>query len=183
MQNVARLVDGLLVFATSGGYLVPGALDDSKANAAEVLGGVVEDLRFEAEAKNVELRYEPPDPGLLAACSPGVLISMTANLVSNAMKYMGDATVRRVTVRARKVGHDVEVAVSDTGPGIAPGLREKIFEPYVRGESKVPGFGLGLATVRKLAETHGGRAQVESTPGQGSTFFFTIPTWSPITSR
>jgi signal transduction histidine kinase len=176
MERIAKLVDGLLVFASTGGYIVPGMLGESTASTGVVLGGVVEDLKLEAEAKNIEIQYEAPDAALIVACSPGVLISMTTNLVSNAMKFMGDASLRRITIRVRRVGHDAEVAVSDTGPGIAPDLLEQVFNPHVRGESKVPGFGLGLATVRKLADAHGGRVWVRSSPGSGATFFFAIPT-------
>ena len=176
MERIAKLVDGLLVFASTGGYIVPGMLGEPKANTGDVLSGVVDDLKAEAEAKNIEIQYEVPRPALIVACSPGVLISMTTNLVSNAMKFMGDAPLRRITIRVRQVGHDAEVSVSDTGPGIAPDLLEQVFNPHVRGESKVPGFGLGLATVRKLADAHGGRVWVRSKPGSGATFFFTIPT-------
>ena len=180
MQRVAKLVDGLLVFATSGGYIVPGVLGESKASTTDVLGGVVEDLQIEADAKNIEVDYEAPDPTLIAACSPGVLISMTTNLVSNALKFMGAAPLRRITIRVRRVGHDVEVAVSDTGPGLAPELHEKVFAPHVRGGSEVPGFGLGLATVRKLGEAHGGAVGVDKNPEGGCRFWFRLPIWKEV---
>jgi signal transduction histidine kinase len=183
MQRIAKLVDGLLVFATSGGYIVPGTLGEPKANPNEVLGGIVEDLRLEAEAKNIEIEYEAPDPNLVVACSPGVLISMTTNLVANSMKFMGDAALRRITIRVCQVGDDVEIAVSDTGPGIPPEVREKVFEPYVRGESKLPGFGLGLATVRKLAEAHGGTVGVDKRPESGCHIWFRLPTWKSVPEK
>jgi len=178
MERIAKLVDGLLVFATSGGYFVPGTLGEPKTSVADVLGGVIEDMKLEAEAKQVEIDYQAPDPALTVACSPGVFISMTTNLLSNAMKYMGDATLRRITIRVRQPGPDVEIAVSDTGPGIARELREKVFEPYVRGESNVPGFGLGLATVRRLAEASGGTVGVDESPEGGCHFWFRLPVWT-----
>jgi signal transduction histidine kinase len=175
MERIANLVDGLLVFATSGGYLVPGMLSEPKTSTGDVLSGVAEDLKLEAAAKNIEIDYEAPASALSVACSPGVFISMTSNLVANAMKFMGDALLRRITIRARQLGHDVEVAVSDTGPGIPPELRQKVFQPYVRAESNVPGYGLGLATVRKLAEAHKGTVGVEESPSGGCRFWFRLP--------
>jgi signal transduction histidine kinase len=181
MQRVGRLVDDLLVFATSGGYFVPGARPEANAGVREVLDGVLDDMSFEADRKHIQLDYESPDPALAVACGPGVLISITTNLVTNAMKFMGDAPLRRVTVRAREVGRYVRIDVSDTGPGMAPELRERAFDPYVRGKSTASGFGLGLATVRRLVEAHGGDVDVETSPEGGCRFRVLLPRWTGST--
>jgi signal transduction histidine kinase len=66
--------------------------------------------------------------------------------------------------------------VQDSGPGIPDEMRMKIFDPYVRAaQSGIPGLGLGLATVRRLAEAHGGAVGVDSRPGQGSLFWIELP--------
>ena len=66
--------------------------------------------------------------------------------------------------------------VADTGPGIAPGERDQIFEPFRRGaDAAYRGTGLGLAIARGIVEAHGGRIGVESRPGAGSEFWFTLP--------
>ena len=96
------------------------------------------------------------------------------NLLSNAVKFT--PADGRVEVSARLVDGVVEVAVSDTGPGIAPEERELIFEEFQQARSGQEGTGLGLALSRRFIELHGGRLWVESTPGQGSTFRFTLPT-------
>jgi signal transduction histidine kinase len=74
---------------------------------------------------------------------------------------------------------DFLVAVSDTGPGIAPADQEKIFEEFHQVDSsstrKKGGTGLGLSIAKRIIEMHGGRIWVESTPGKGSTFWFTLP--------
>jgi hypothetical protein len=81
-----------------------------------------------------------------------VLVSIVSNLVDNAIKYMGDVSVRQIVLRARRRGSKVRVEVVDTGPGIAKNLQQRIFEPHVRGgPTAAPGLGLGLATVRRLA--------------------------------
>jgi signal transduction histidine kinase len=143
-----------------------------------VLDGVVEDCMLEAEKRGVELVYVKPDPALLVACGPGVLTSITTNLVSNALKFTGHAPLRRVTISARRVRNDVQLEVSDTGPGLAPELREKVFEPHVRAASAEPGFGLGLATVKRLVEVHSGRVGVESSAEGGCRFWVRLPIWT-----
>lgn len=179
VRRVGELIDGLLVFASSGGYIVPGASGQPRnTHVAEVLTGVVQDLRLLGEAKEIQFDYEPPDAALEVTCSPGVLISIMTNLISNAMKFMGDAVVRRVTIRARQVARYVQFEVSDTGPGIGPELRERVFEPYVRGGSTAAGLGLGLATVRRLVEAHGGQVSVASSPEGGCRFWFRLPVWT-----
>src|SRR5262249_32394376 len=115
-------------------------------------------------------------PNVSVACSPGVLTSLVSNLVGNALKYMGDAPIRRVSVQANVVGGMVRVEVRDTGPGVPPELRERIFDPYVRAaDSTIPGLGFGLATVRRLAEAHGGAVGLDREVRYGSLFWFELP--------
>jgi signal transduction histidine kinase len=71
-------------------------------------------------------------------------------------------------------GDRARFEVIDTGPGIAPEILPRIFEPYVRGRHGLPGIGLGLATVRRMVEAHGGTAGVDSSP-RGSRFWFELP--------
>jgi signal transduction histidine kinase len=174
LQRIGQLVDGLLVFARSGE--VPDEI--CATNAVEVVTGVVDQMRLTAESCGVEIELEPPaERPLVVACSAGVLISLVSNLVGNAVKHMGNAPVRHVTVRVQDLGRAVRFEVSDTGPGVPAELCERIFDPYVRaGNTGVPGIGLGLATVRRLAEAHHGRTGVLPKPsGSGSTFWFELP--------
>ena len=138
---------------------------ERKASIRDVLDGVINDTILEAENRGVRLIARGRDPVLVVACGAGTLISIATNLVANAMKFMGDAPLRRVTISARQLKNDVRLEVSDTGPGLAPELREKVFEPHVRGTSTGPGFGLGLATVRRLVEAHGGDCWHRNQPG------------------
>jgi signal transduction histidine kinase len=181
LERVKQLIDDLLVFATAGGHLVPEESARRKANVREVLDGVIEDATLEAETREIELHYERPDPALFAACGPGALISIATNLVSNAMKFLGEAPLRRVTISARRLGRDVRLEVSDTGPGLAPELREKIFQPHVRGTSREAGFGLGLATVKKLVDAHGGEVVVAASAEGGCRFSVRLPAWTEET--
>jgi signal transduction histidine kinase len=98
------------------------------------------------------------------------------NLISNAVKFTPAGGA--IEVDSSRVNGEVRVAVSDTGPGIAPQDRERIFDEFQQAEAGLDqreGTGLGLAVSRRLVELHGGRIWVESEPGNGSTFVFTLP--------
>jgi len=99
------------------------------------------------------------------------------NLLTNAVKFTPDGG--RIDVSARADGDNVVVAVHDTGIGIAPEDHAAVFEEFRQVgrnyTNKQEGTGLGLALTRKFVELHGGTIRVESQPGQGSTFTFTLP--------
>jgi signal transduction histidine kinase len=178
LMRVRRMVDGLLDFARSGARAIP----DREADVRAVLEDVVEGVRADAEQRKIEVRIDPIPPSAVR-CSEGILTSLVSNLVRNALKYMGDSAVRRITLSLSDRGDRWRVTVQDTGPGIPEAKRGILFEPYVRGESSEPGIGLGLATVKRLAEAHGGTVGVESRPGQGAAFWFELPKAAPITNR
>jgi signal transduction histidine kinase len=172
LQRVQLIVNGLLDFARAGARPAPGVSVELKSVIDDVTGA----LGIAAREKQIELAVEPSLP-CAVACSAGVLTSLMANLVNNAIKYMGDdGAERRITVRLRDLGQMARVEVADTGPGIPRELLPTLFEPYVRGATEgKPGIGLGLATVKRIAESHGGRAGVESALGEGSCFWFELP--------
>ena len=165
------LVDNVFDFARSGGAPSP----DASANVAEVVDQVVEEARSADPSERPEIRVGPI-PECAVRCSRGVLSSILGNLVRNAIKFMSDSDERKIAIRVVESAAQVRFEVEDTGPGIPPGLEEAIFQPYVRGEGVTqPGLGLGLATVRRFCEAHGGSIGVRSASGQGSVFYFTLP--------
>jgi len=98
------------------------------------------------------------------------------NLLSNAVKFTPAGGV--VSVTATHVDGEVRVAVADTGPGIAAEDCERIFDKFQQTDAGIEqreGTGLGLALSKRLVELHGGRIWVDSEPGKGSTFVFTLP--------
>jgi signal transduction histidine kinase len=116
-----------------------------------------------------------PVPQCTVACSPGILLSLLGNLLRNAIKYLGESTRREITLRVRRRRGRVVFEVEDTGPGIPPTLGARIFEPYVRGPNTgMPGIGLGLATVKRLVESHGGTVGVKAGSQGGALFWFEL---------
>lgn len=176
LQRVQQLVDALLLFARSGARPEPGATCSVDA----VLASLAADCADLARSDSTELVIEPHEP-LTVACSAGVATSILENLVRNAIKYMGNSTVRRVTIRVARHGAEARIEVEDTGPGIVPALQQRIFDPFVRGDDGSDGVGLGLATVKRLVERHGGTIGIHSVPDHGSTFVVELPLARAVT--
>ena len=116
----------------------------------------------------MELSAVAPN-GLVAGIAPRLLDVVLDNLIENAIRHAGPGS--KVTVAARGLAGAVELTVSDTGAGIPAEHLARIFERFYRieGSRSGPGTGLGLAIVKHIAESHGGRATVESTVGEGTT--------------
>jgi len=98
------------------------------------------------------------------------------NLLSNALKYQKPDTRPEVEISARSAGANWTVSIKDNGIGFEREYAERIFGLFKRlHKDEYPGTGLGLAICRRIIERHGGRIWAESTPGQGSTFYFALP--------
>ena len=104
------------------------------------------------------------------------MTNLFQNLIANALKFNGDAPPE-VQVGARQENDRWVVWVRDNGIGIAPQYFQRIFQVFQRLHTRKthPGSGIGLTICKKVVEQHGGRIWVESRPGQGSTFYFTLP--------
>ncbi|MEN6341856.1 MAG: ATP-binding protein [Methanospirillum sp.] len=108
---------------------------------------------------------------------PVQLEQVFANLIGNAIKYRRDGVPPVIRISAEREGRFWRFAVADNGIGIEAEYFDRIFEMFQRlhTHDEFSGTGIGLAVVKKIVERHGGRVWVESTPGGGSTFFFTLP--------
>ncbi len=141
---------------------------------ATLLPGLLERSAGALEVGRV--RVEIPEGLPAVSADPDRLERILTNLVSNALKYSDGDTP--VVVSAAERAGEVAVSVADQGPGIAPEELPHLFERYYRarqGQKRREGLGLGLYITRGLVEAHGGRIWVESRPGEGSTFSFTLP--------
>ncbi len=171
VRDVQQLVEDLLTFARSGARPDPNATCDLDT----VLEGILSNCCDAAAEQGIEVVVQRAAPMHLR-CAPGVIASIVQNLLRNAIKYMGDRPARRITIRASVVGDIARVEVHDTGPGVPPEIQSTLFEAFVRGPNEqASGTGLGLATVKRLVESHGGRVGVRSTLGEGSCFWLELP--------
>lgn len=167
-QRMASLIDGLLCFARVN-YGGNAAEVDGEALFAEVcesLQGAIRDSG--ARITHGKLPIIVAEPGLE---------EVFQNLIANAIKYRREHIPPQIHVSAQAEAGSWRFSIQDNGIGIEPGPhREAIFKIFTRlhGQS-IPGSGIGLALARKIVETQGGRIWVESEPGAGSTFHFTIP--------
>lgn len=170
LSRAGALVQDLYEYAAAGGHCDR----DARADVSDILRDVVAVQGAAAARLDADIVVDQPLPAEVA-CRPGVLVSIMANLIDNALKHMGDAGQRRVAVHVRDADEHVRIEVEDSGPGIPPEQLPRLFDPYTRGDHSTPGLGLGLATVKRLAESHGGVVGVRSTPGFGSTFWLELP--------
>ncbi|HTI03375.1 MAG TPA: PAS domain S-box protein [Acidisoma sp.] len=95
------------------------------------------------------------------------------NLMRNGVEAMEGRPLQRLTVRARRVGERVEIAVADTGSGLSDEVQARLFQPFVT--TKADGLGVGLSICRTIVESHGSQLTVTSVPEQGTTFLFDVP--------
>jgi two-component system, OmpR family, sensor histidine kinase BaeS len=133
---------------------------------------------WQEAAQQKRLHWEQDLPGDLPAiqADPDRLAQAIENLTSNAVKYTGAHGTIAISAGVRD--DNVWIQVGDTGPGVSPDEQEKIFEPYYRGNQGrriKQGMGLGLSIAKDLVQAHGGKIDLDSTPGIGSKFTISLP--------
>lgn len=169
-KNMQRMIRGLLEYSrvqTDGIELQPTDSSESLKAALGNLRGAIEETGGEVTVTDM--------PVVMA--DSGQLGRLFQNLIGNAIKYRDPERPPRVAVRAERTGKEWTFAVEDNGIGIDPKYADRIFIVFRRlhGRGTYEGTGVGLAICKRIVEHHGGRIWVESTPGEGSRFFFTLP--------
>ena len=144
-----------------------------------VMSNVVQSLRVSETRAIVRMGYMPP-----VAANREHVWHIFQNLLGNAIKYRSDRPLE-VKVDASRMKNVWVFAVQDNGIGIEPDDHDRIFEMFRRGRNNTAheGNGLGLATCKSIVERYNGRIWVKSVPGEGSTFFFTLPAESDEIAR
>jgi two-component system, OmpR family, phosphate regulon sensor histidine kinase PhoR len=174
-ERLSHLIDNVLDFARlergkASYHFAEGHLEEVVERALDV-------FRHRLEKEKLRLRTEIESNLPPVRMDEGAMTLVLLNLVDNAVKYAGDGG--EVSVRLRRVPGAVALSIADRGSGIAQDEQRRIFERFYRAENararNVRGSGIGLALVKHIAEAHGGRVEVESAPGRGSTFTVYIP--------
>jgi signal transduction histidine kinase len=179
-RHLAHLVDDLLdlIAVTSGKIRV----EPEETDICEIVEAALDILQPVAKAKGVQLRKEFAKPDCLVFGDPHRLQQVVWHLVSNAIKFTPRGGLALVTLRSQ--GSDCEIAVTDTGTGIASDMLPFVFDRFWRAdpssEQRFSGLGLGLALAKRLVELHGGAVTaISAGPNQGSTFTVTLPRVAP----
>jgi PAS domain S-box-containing protein len=172
-DRLAKLVDNLLDTSRMDSGLLK--LEKSPTNIAQLIKGIITEASVRAERYHITVKplKRLPKVNIDAKRIRQVL----DNLIDNAIKY--SPPEKEIMISAEKSDNELFISITDQGPGIPAGELSKIFERMYRIEQRLysgaNGIGLGLYICQRLVQAHGGRIWAESTPGQGSTFKFTLP--------
>lgn len=168
LKNMRDMVDAMLRLSREGSQPLVREPVDMHA----LFGSVADELATGAAAVTVTI-----DPMPMAHGDAGLLRQVCANLLSNAFKFSARSTHPRIWAGGHVQDGQCTYWVRDNGVGLPEENRTQLFTPFARLHSnkEFPGSGIGLATVRRIAEAHGGRAWVRNTPGPGAEFAFSLP--------
>lgn len=174
VARINHLITGILELAKLETGRALNARDES---LARLVDDCVSMFRSQADDHRITLTTDLPDVPIIVHMDAMLIARVLDNLISNALKYTSAGGSVRVGVAL--MGEQVQVSVSDTGIGIPDSEIDRVFERFYRVKQdhrhEVEGTGLGLAIARSIVEQHGGQIGVFSVPGQGSTFYFTLP--------
>jgi len=180
-ESATRLVNQLLALARAENQPHAGVALET-LDLGVLAREVVLDWVPASFAQEIDLGYEAPDEPLEIAGNPLMLRELLSNLIDNALRYTPSGSGGSVTVRVRASAGQALLEVEDTGPGIAPGERPRVFERFYRIlGSSASGSGLGLAIVREIAQQHGADIEIFNNPRSthkkfpGSLFRLTFP--------
>ncbi len=170
-RRMDRLIGDLLdASAINAGQL---GLEMGLHRVGDLVHDAVDAFRSQAEAHTIHLVETVECQEAQISCDRDRILQVLSNLLSNAIKFTPqDGTI---TVAAERRDHAVQLSVSDTGPGIAPDQIGHLFDRFWRGQPRRNGAGLGLFIVRGILAAHGSRIDVDSRPGAGARFTFSLP--------
>jgi len=170
VAKMEKMVNDLLVFYRADKTLIP----FEQVSMGMLVDTVMRDVEPLARERGVRLRKKGAFPSVNGYRNR--LYQVMYNLVENAVKYMDQTSGALVEVSCKTGESEHLFSVRDNGPGIPPEHHSKVFQIFYTLEpERVSGTGIGLSIVKKIVENHGGRIWLESEPGQGTTFSFTLP--------
>jgi signal transduction histidine kinase len=176
-RHLLALLSDILDLAKIGAERL--SLRTDSCDVAEVCESALAIVRSEARRKGIALAFRGPDDPVRFAADTRRIRQVLVNLLSNAVKFTPPGGDVELSARCDEEAGLVQLAVRDSGPGIAAEDLPKLFQPFTQLDTRLSrehaGTGLGLALVRSLTELHGGRVEVASEPGKGSLFAVTLP--------
>jgi signal transduction histidine kinase len=168
LTRMRLLLDELLELSRIGRVMNPPEAVSFEAIAQEA----VEAVRGRTAVRGIQVEIAS---GLPIVYGDRVrLVEVVQNLLDNACKFTSEQPRPRVEIGARQDGDETVFYVRDNGIGIAPQYHDKVFDLFEKLDPQSEGTGIGLALVKRIVETHGGRIWIESEVGAGSTFYFTL---------
>jgi len=178
-QQLNRMIDDLLDTASVDAGKFHLKIETVSAN--DLITGVIDTMRSAAANKDIAVTYSIGEGVPPISCDEARIRQVLLNLVDNAVKFTPrGGSIEIAARRCRETPEFLEVAVSDTGSGISQEAQRRLFQRLYQEEQEEPvgsrrGLGLGLYLSKEILSMHGGKIWVESAPGRGTTFYFTVP--------
>jgi signal transduction histidine kinase len=168
VQHIKEMIGDILEFTQGASAKAAFTAADYRQFVSQLLPELVAD----AGIKSVRLEPQNEPPAIPLRLEPRRLRRVFFNLLHNAVDVMPGGG--RLLLRFRRDENEVITEMEDTGPGLAPEIVDRLFQPFAT-HGKSHGSGLGLSICKKIVEDHGGRIGVRPEPGRGAIFFFTLP--------
>jgi hypothetical protein len=168
-DQLNQIIDDLLMLSRLGKK----ALQRTTVDVNVLMHELTDELASRIEDAQAEVQVNSRLPEVVADVS--ALRRIFENLLTNALKYGTGDSHPRITIGGSRLGAEIRYFVQDNGRGIDPKYHDRVFALFQRLDTEQPGTGLGLASVAKIMDMHGGRVWVESEIGQGATFWVAFP--------
>jgi signal transduction histidine kinase len=177
VKQMSELIDALLVLSRISRHTLHREIVDVSA----VAESIVQELRQKDPSRTVDVSVEP---NMSVHGDRRLIADLFENLISNAWKFTSKTPSPRIEIGQSQHGSMATLYVRDNGAGFDMAFEQKLFKPFQRlhGTSEFEGSGVGLATVARIVDRHGGRIWAEGKPNSGAVFYFTMPT-APITDQ
>jgi len=182
LNRLSTLVENLLFLAREDQN--KNSLQFVMVDITDVISSVIAHLNSEIKKKKLKVNFQPPEENITVDGSASLLTQLFFNLIDNAIKYTPAKGL--ITVSLVKKNKIIEIAIKDTGIGIASNIQEKIFERFYRVDSSrslSKGYGLGLPICKVIVKRHQGNLVLHSVEGKGSTFVISLPVFSAKSTK
>ncbi|MCK0471189.1 cell wall metabolism sensor histidine kinase WalK [Halalkalibacter sp. APA_J-10(15)] len=177
--HMDRLIDELLLFSKLDLNSV--AFHFEKVEIVEFIKVLLEEMKLDFEKQNIHVKFESSlDKGECIRADRDKLERSLRNILSNSLKFL-DKEQKEIMISLKRTDHNISIMIKDNGQGIKEQDLPNVFKRFYRGDSsrntEHGGSGIGLAIVKQIIQAHGGKVSIESTYGEGTSFFVTLNVW------